>query len=66
MVERDFINKLFLFTHGKGQKYKRVVCTKNCKGLANRTSILSRKQTFAYATMSILALGIHSLIYSDY
>jgi hypothetical protein len=66
MVERDFISTLFLFTYGKGQKYKRVVCTKKCKGLANRTSILSRKQIFAHATTSILAPGIHGLIYSDY
>jgi hypothetical protein len=66
MVWRDFISALFLFREGKGQKYKRVACTKNCYGLANRTSILSSKRILSYATTSILALGKRGLIYSDF
>jgi hypothetical protein len=66
MVGRDFISTLFPCREGKGQKYKRVACTKNCYGLANRTSILSRKPIFSYATTPILALGKSGLIYSDF
>lgn len=66
MVGRDFTSTLFLFREGKCKKYRRVACTKNCYGLANRTSILSRKLIFSYATTSILALGKSGPIYSDF
>jgi len=66
MVGRNFVSTLFLFREGKGQKYKRVACTKNCYGLANRTSILSRKLIFSYATTFILALVKRGLIYRDF